>query len=34
MCGDMDDDEGELEERLYARFRAHAQEVLAEPAPQ
>src|SRR5262245_13554346 len=34
MCGDMDDDEGELEERLYARFRAHAQMLLSEPAPQ
>ena len=33
MCGDMDD-EGEIEERLYARFRAHAQELLAQPAPQ
>jgi hypothetical protein len=34
MCGDMDDDEGELEERLYARFRAHAQMLLSDPAPQ
>jgi hypothetical protein len=34
MCGDMDDDESEIEERLYARFRAHAQELLADPAPQ
>ena len=34
MCGDMDDDEGQLEERLYARFRAHAQMLLSEPAPQ
>src|SRR5215813_13798389 len=34
MCGDMDDDEGELEERLYARFRAHVQMLLSEPAPQ
>jgi len=34
MCGDMDDDERELEERLYVRFRAHAQELLAQPAPQ
>jgi hypothetical protein len=34
MCGDMDDDEGELEEQLYARFRAHAQMLLSEPAPQ
>ncbi len=34
MCGDMDDDESEIEERLYARFRAHAQELLAQPAPQ
>src|SRR5437016_1350452 len=33
MCGDMDD-EGEIEERLYLRFRAHAQELLAQPAPQ
>ena len=33
MCGDMDD-ESEIEARLYARFRAHAQEVLAQPAPQ
>ena len=34
MCGDMDDDESESEERLYARFRAHAQTLLADPAPQ
>jgi hypothetical protein len=34
MCGDMDDDEGELEERLYARFRAHVQMLLSEPPPQ
>jgi ABC-type nickel/cobalt efflux system permease component RcnA len=34
MCGDMDDDESEMEERLYARFRAHAQELLADQAPQ
>ena len=34
MCGDMDDDEGKLEEQLYARFRAHAQMLLSEPAPQ
>jgi hypothetical protein len=34
MCGDMDDDESEIEERLYARFRAHAQTLLAEPVPQ
>jgi hypothetical protein len=34
MCGDMDDDESEIEERLYARFRAHAQTLLAEAAPQ
>ncbi len=34
MCGDMDDDDSEIEERLYARFRAHAQELLADPAPQ
>ena len=34
MCGDMDDDDGQLEERLYARFRAHAQMLLSEPAPQ
>jgi hypothetical protein len=34
MCGDMDDDEGEIEERLYARFRTHAQTLLADPAPQ
>ena len=34
MCGDMDDDEGELEQQLYARFRAHAQMLLSEPAPQ
>ena len=33
MCGDMDDDESEIEERLYARFRAHAQALLAQPAP-
>ena len=30
MCGDMDDDESELEERLYARFRAHAMVLLNE----
>jgi len=30
MCGDMDDDEGEIEARLYARFRAHAQALLAQ----
>ena len=30
MCGDMDDDESELEERLYARFRAHATTLLSE----
>jgi hypothetical protein len=34
MCGDMDDDEGKIEERLYERFRAHAQTLLSEPAPQ
>jgi hypothetical protein len=34
MCGDMDDDESEIEERLYARFRAHAQTLLAEAAAQ
>jgi hypothetical protein len=34
MCGDMDDDESEIEERLYARFRAHAQTLLAEPVQQ
>ena len=34
MCGDMDDDESEIEERLYARFRAHAQTLLADAAPQ
>jgi hypothetical protein len=34
MCGDMDNDESEIEERLYARFRAHAQELLAQPASQ
>jgi hypothetical protein len=34
MCGDMDDDESVLEERLYARFRAHAQTLLSQPAPQ
>jgi hypothetical protein len=34
MCGDMDDDESEIEERLYARFRAHAQTLLSQPAPQ
>jgi len=33
MCGDMDDDESEIEERLFARFRAHAQALLAQPAP-
>ena len=30
MCGDMDDDESEIEERLYARFRAHAMTLLSE----
>jgi hypothetical protein len=30
MCGDMDDDESELEERLFARFRAHAMVLLNE----
>jgi hypothetical protein len=30
MCGDMDDDESEIEERLYARFRAHATTLLSE----
>jgi hypothetical protein len=30
MCGDMDDDESEIEERLYARFRAHAMALLKE----
>jgi hypothetical protein len=34
MCGDMDDDESEIEQRLYARFRAHAQTLLSQPAPQ
>jgi hypothetical protein len=34
MCGDMDDDESEIEERLYARFRAHAQTLLSQPAAQ
>jgi hypothetical protein len=34
MCGDMDDDESESEKRLYVRFHAHAQELLAQPAPQ
>src|SRR5215475_16118110 len=34
MCGDMDDEGSELEERLYARFRAHAQTLLSEPVPQ
>jgi hypothetical protein len=34
MCGDMDDDESEIEERLYARFRAHAQALLSQPVPQ
>jgi hypothetical protein len=32
MCGDMDDDESEIEERLYARFRAHAMALLHEQA--
>lgn len=31
MCGDLDDDESEIEERLYARFRAHAQALLGQP---
>ena len=30
MCGDMDDDGSEIEERLYARFRAHAMTLLNE----
>src|SRR5437899_7797709 len=30
MCGDMDDDESDIEERLYARFRAHATALLSE----
>ena len=30
MCGDMDDDESEIEQRLYARFRAHAMVLLNE----
>jgi hypothetical protein len=30
MCGDMDDDESEIEARLYARFRAHAMVLLNE----
>jgi hypothetical protein len=30
MCGDLDEDERQIEEQLYARFRAHAQAVLAE----
>jgi len=30
MCGDMDDDESEIEARLCARFRAHAMVLLAE----
>jgi len=30
MCGDLDEDESEIEERLYARFRAHAQALLAQ----
>jgi len=35
MCGDLDDEESEIEERLYARFRAHAQALLAQQrAPQ
>jgi hypothetical protein len=34
MCGDMDDDESEIEQRLYGRFRAHAQTLLSQPAPQ
>jgi hypothetical protein len=34
MCGDMDDDESEMEERLYGRFRDHAQTLLADAAPQ
>jgi hypothetical protein len=33
MCGDMDDDEGEIEARLYARFRDHAQALLNQAAP-
>ena len=28
MCGDLDEDESEIEERLYARFRAHAMALL------
>ena len=35
MCGDLDEDESEIEERLYARFRANAQALLAQQrAPQ
>ena len=30
MCGDVDDDESEIEQRLYARFRAHAMALLNE----
>jgi hypothetical protein len=30
----MDDDESEIEQRLYGRFRAHAQALLSQPAAQ
>jgi len=30
MCGDLDEDDSEIEERLYARFRAHAMALLKE----
>jgi len=30
MCGDLDDDESEIDERLYARFRAHAMALLTQ----
>jgi hypothetical protein len=30
MCGDLDEDESEIEERLYTRFRAHAMALLSQ----
>jgi hypothetical protein len=33
MCGDVDEEAGEIEGQLYARFRAHAVALLEPPAP-
>ncbi len=33
MCGDVDEEAGEIEGQLYARFRAHARALLEPPAP-